>query len=117
MGAVGSLPLQSWTGGRWLTVSLDLLVKNALREVVREEIRAALRDHPNGTEGLLDYRQAAAFIGCGVSTITAWARSGALPVLRRGRLCRVKREDLMRVMSETAEKIEETADDIAARIL
>ena len=84
-------------------MSIDLAVQSAVREVVREEIRAALREHSgSSTDSYLTYAQAATFTATCTSTITAWIRSGLLPVHGNSRAKRVLRSELVAFMAKGA---------------
>jgi excisionase family DNA binding protein len=102
-------------------MTLDLVVKDAVREVVREEIRAALKELGGfglGVDAPLSYRQAADFVGCHVNTVADWVKRGLLPSSGRGKLTRVKRSDLLLVLEKLAAPVTtETPAEIAARIL
>lgn len=77
-----------------------------LRHILREEIRAALRDQfaeePLGVtlaSGWLTIAQAAAHASVHSATIRAWIKGGELPASKRGRVVRVKRDDLDALLS------------------
>ncbi len=81
-------------------MSLDLLVTEKFREVVREEIRAALRENnPSGVEKPATYEQAAKFAECCVSTIQAWVKRGVLPATGKGKLRRVLLSDVSKALA------------------
>src|SRR4029079_14209076 len=71
-----------------------------MREVVREEIRAALAEHSlGGVEKPATYDQAASFAECCTSTIQGWVKSGALPATGAGKLRRVLLSDVAKVLA------------------
>lgn len=104
-------------------MSLDLgqAMRDSVREVVREEIRAALKEFVGGSLGAdapLDLRQAAAFVGCHKNTVSSWVKRGLLPSSGKGRLLRVKRADLLLVLERLAVPVVvESPESIADRVL
>ncbi len=100
-------------------MSLDLLVKEAFREVVREEIRAALREAPGASaDAPLTYCQAAELLQCDVSTIGQWVKAGVLPAHGRGKLRRVYRADVLRALERSsAPKVDVSPREFAEQIL
>lgn len=102
-------------------MSLDLVVKDAVREVVRQEIRAALRELNGpglGADELLTYSQAGLVITCHKNTIAAWVKKGLLPSTGKGRMRRVKRADLFVVLEKLAVPVVvETPTAFAKRLL
>lgn len=70
-----------------------------MRLVVREEIRAALREHPGGGgEEPVTLKQAAAFGKLSVSTIALWIRKQLLPSTGKGKTRRVLCSDVRKVL-------------------
>lgn len=102
-------------------MSLDLAVQEAVRLVVREEIRSALSVFAGGGfsgDAPLSYAQAAKFVGCSRSTVAQWVRRGLLPATGAGKLTRVRRSDLLDVLARLkAPQVEETPAQVAERIL
>lgn len=102
-------------------MSLDIGIAEIVRSVVREEIRAALREAGSGSLGPdapFSYRQAADFVGCHVNTVADWVKRGLLPATGIGKLRRVKRADLLLVLEKLgAPAVTETPAQIASRIL
>ncbi len=98
-------------------MSLDLLVTEKFREVVREELERALAERQSG-DAPLTYCQAATFLQCDVSTIGQWVKDGTLPAHGRGKLRRVYRADLLAALEKSsAPRVELSPRDIAERIL
>ncbi len=100
-------------------MSLDLLVTERFRAVVREEIRSALAENASrGADAPLTYCQAAEFLQCDVSTVGQWVKDGILPAHGRGKLRRVYRADLLKALElSSAPEVELSATDIAEQIL
>jgi excisionase family DNA binding protein len=85
---------------------LDETIRAILRDVVREEVRAALSERAadairrNGSaeamhaDGYLSIAHAAAFADVAPGTLRRWIRSGRLPVRRAGRVYRIARAEL-----------------------
>jgi excisionase family DNA binding protein len=82
--------------------SLDDALREMVRQVVREEIRAALDDdaartaprNALGEDGYLSIAAAAAYAAVAPGTLRRWIRSGRLPVHRAGRVYRIGRLEL-----------------------
>ena len=86
--------------------ALDETLRAIVRDVVREEIRAALSERAvdairrNGSpeamhaDGYLSIAHAAAFADVAPGTLRRWIRSGRLPVRRAGRVYRIARAEL-----------------------
>lgn len=99
-------------------MSIDLVVKGAVREVVREEIRAALAELKlTAADQFQTYDEAAAFVGCCVTTITGWTKEGALKTYGRGRTIRVLRSEVIAAMARTPPVTEEESDEFVERLL
>jgi excisionase family DNA binding protein len=86
--------------------ALDETLRAIIRDVVREEIRAALSERavdmvrrngapeaPHG-DGYFSIARAAAFADVAPGTLRRWIRSGRLPVRRAGRVYRIARAEL-----------------------
>lgn len=84
--------------------ALDATIRSIVRDVVREEIRAAFDDrarasarnaNANGGEGgYLSITRAATLADVAPGTLRRWIKAGRLPVRRAGRVYRVSRADL-----------------------
>ncbi len=98
-------------------MSLDL--GPAIREIVREEIRAALAEYRGASaDEPLSYGQAAKVVGYHVSTITKWVGLGLLPAHGRGKGKRVYRADVLKALEKvSAPSVTPTAQGIADKIL
>ncbi len=102
-------------------MTLDLVVRTAVMEAVREvmrELRASGELGP--AEPLLTKKQAAAFTGVSVTTLDAWEKCGALDVHRRERVVRYDKGALLRAMSWTPPPsseadIDTKADELLAK--
>ncbi len=102
-------------------MTFDQVVTEQIRVVVRQEIEAAFAAHSGGinSDAPLTYQQAAKFIGCHPATIASWRRRGLLPATGTGKMTRVLRADLLRVLEQqrAAPADTETPAETAARIL
>lgn len=92
-----------------------------LRTIVREEIRAALREvggvQPAATE-LLTITQAAEVANVHRATVQRWLKAGQLQRRGSGRLTRVARSDVMEVLARgQVEAKPATAHDVARLIM
>lgn len=85
------------------TNALDASIRSIIREVVREEIRAALDDRaraarnaiPSDSDATyLSLSRAASIADVAPGTLRRWIKAGRLPVRRAGRVYRVARADL-----------------------
>ena len=100
--------------------ALDETLRAIVRDVVREEVRAALsecaadatrRNSPGGAmrgDGYLSIARAAAFADVAPGTLRRWIRSGRLPVRRAGRVYRIARaelEDFLRRQGRSADVV------------
>lgn len=81
--------------------------EDTLRAIVREELRAALRELapampatlPEGGKLYLSPEEAAELVGVHVDTVREWLRSGELPTHGKGsRVVRVRRDQLERFL-------------------
>ncbi len=101
-------------------MSLDLVVKSAVREVVREEIRAALAELKlTAADQFQTYDEAAAFVGCCVTTITGWTKDKdhPLPTYGRGRTIRVLRSEVIAAMARAPRDADEDSDEFVERLM
>lgn len=85
---------------------LDETIRALVRDVVREEIRAALSERTTDPlrrnaasaarheDGYLSIARAAVFADVAPGTLRRWIRSGRLPVRRAGRVYRIGRAEL-----------------------
>ncbi len=103
-----------------------MTVEDTIRAAVREEVRAALREllqpvldarrpEPSGPP-YLTVKQAAEFAG-GVrpETVRAWIKSGELPRHGKGRVLRVRREQLEDFLARGGAERETSELDLDAR--
>lgn len=81
--------------------AIDAGIRSIVREVVREEIRAALDERPragrNASDDEASYlsiSRAASIADVAPGTLRRWIKTGRLPVRRAGRVYRVARADL-----------------------
>lgn len=78
-------------------------LENALRElirgVVREEVQRVIAEVRNGAE-LLTMAGAAEVASVSPATVRRWIRDGRLPAAGAGRLTRVRRGDLEKMLGE-----------------
>lgn len=56
------------------------------------------------TDRLLTLREAAAVLGCGLTSIKRRVAAGQLPVFRDGRIVRVRERDLARFVAERVQR-------------
>lgn len=105
--------------GEGLERVLGDIVRSALHELVRSEIRAAMSEAPirNGHDGYLSVTAAARHASVAPGTIRAWIRTGRLPAKRAGRVFRVGRDDLERFMAGTPTVDARDIGERAGRIL
>lgn len=94
-----------------------MTIEDTIRTVVREEIRAAVRELAEELRGatapaghLLSYAEAAVYTGFGTSTIQDMVRSGRLNKYGEGRRVRVSREELDRIMAPKPRAVPSEAD-------
>jgi hypothetical protein len=95
---------------------VSLLDEQALRGLIREEVRAALaevRDSMSSTSRpeLVTYAQAADLVGVGVSTIKQWVKASVLPVYGAASSRRVRPADVVAVFKRVDPR--GTTDDLA----
>lgn len=84
------------------TPTLEQAVRAIVRDVVREEVRAALDEaamrngkHAGASpQGYLSIAKAAELADLAPGTLRRWIRTGRLPVRRAGRVYRIGRADL-----------------------
>jgi len=91
---------------------LDDTIRAIVREVVRDEIRAAFHERSSvearrnagqdAGAGYLSIARAAAFADVAPGTLRRWIRLGRLPARRAGRVYRVARADLERLLAHLA---------------
>ncbi len=86
-----------------MTITLDSVLREMLREVVRDEVSAALREFKetqsaapvrSQEEKYLTAPQAAELAGVSPATVRSWAQRGELLSCYAGRLLRIKDSDL-----------------------
>lgn len=105
--------------------SLDALVKESVRQVVREEIRAALKEALGDVgralaprdDGYLSVEKAAEFAEVHADTIRGWVKAGRLPEHRAGRELRIRRDELHRFLDVAANDDRPTPEQEAATML
>jgi excisionase family DNA binding protein len=77
---------------------LEHALRDIVRDVVREELRAVLGERDarggGGEKGYLSIARAAEFADVAPGTLRRWIRTGRLPVRRAGRVYRVARTEL-----------------------
>ncbi len=103
-----------------LTITLPEELREMLRAIVREEIRAALADvRPTGAEqdAYLSVSKAAAFVDVHPDTIRVWIKAGRRSGYRAGRELRVLRSELRHFLAVGDPVIHrETPEEEAERI-
>ena len=83
-----------------MTASLDAAFRELIRDVVRDELRAALADHRGtpllaaSSDPYLSLANAARLADVAPGTVRAWIRAGRLPAKRAGRVFRIARSEL-----------------------
>ena len=80
---------------RVITISVD-----ELREMIREELRAAAGPAPVVQSGYLSVPKAAEYADCSEDTIRGWIHAGRLPRRRKGRAYLVAITDLDRALAD-----------------
>lgn len=83
--------------------SLRQLVRDTVREVLREELAALTRRNTGpplgGDESFLSVAKAARVADVAPGTIRAWIRAGRLTAQRAGRVLRISRRELAQFMT------------------
>lgn len=85
---------------------MTVLDENALRSLIRDEVRAVVREELAKldlgrpvTQEFLSLETAATLTETSVSTIRGWLREGRLRTYHAGRLVRVRRDELEALLS------------------
>lgn len=90
-------------------MSSDDPLKAMLREVVREELRAALAAVQSARwQGCIPIAEAAKLVSVSITTLEKWGRQG-LRIYRKGRVRRVDMAELKDFMA--AKEVEKNVDD------
>ncbi len=105
--------------------TVDQLLFEGIRRVVREEVRAALHDHGPPSEPIvlaeteyLSVAEAADLARLHHSTIRQWIKEGSLKAYRAGRVYRIRRDDLQaKLTSKPAEPTDAMIKERVAAIL
>jgi len=103
-----------------MSLDIELGLRALIAEVVRDELRKLTAPTPD--DEYLSTRAAASFADVSGGTIRRWIREGKLPPHRAGRLVRVKRSELERMMKDgagranTAKVAAESPEDRARRM-
>jgi len=83
--------------------SLRQLVRETVREVLRDELASAMRRNTGpplgGDDGFLSVTKAARVADVAPGTIRAWIRSGRLTAQHAGRVLRISRRELAQFMA------------------
>lgn len=85
-----------------LEAELRSLVRDEVRDVLREELQVLLQDRGgirNAAEAYLSIAKAARVADVAPGTVRAWIRSGRVESRRAGRVLRVSRTELERFMA------------------
>lgn len=98
------------SGGRDVEVALRKLI----REIARDEITRALSEHDAPAE-YLSTSDAAALAGVATGTIRRWMREGRLARHGSGRLVRVRRVDVERILKCPPRGPDATPEELAIR--
>lgn len=93
--------------------SLRALVRETVREAVREVLGAGTAPSSLRRE-LLTYEEAAAEVAVSTSTIKRWVRGGQLPARGKGKLRRVRVEDVRACLA--GESKPKPANDVKANV-
>tara|TARA_R110002096_G_scaffold259030_1_gene452549 strand:- start:3275 stop:3709 length:435 start_codon:yes stop_codon:yes gene_type:complete len=99
--------------------SVDFALRELVRDVVREELRVAVRELSQQPQEApyLNAHQAAEIAGVTAATIRDWVRKGELRGSRAGRLLRIKSSDLESFLERALAPVETVQDvDIDARV-
>jgi excisionase family DNA binding protein len=93
----------------------DAALRAYIVGIVREELARAIAD-VRTPEEYLTTRAAAHFAGVAMGTIRRWVREGRLPEHRAGRVVRVRRADLERLLADGRRKVvTATPEELARR--
>ena len=95
--------------------ALRSLLKDVVRDVVREELAGAtsLASDPE----FVTYSDAAVMVGVSTKTVKQWAYTGRLSTYGEGRLKRVKSAEVRACMTEAKRPRAESIDDTVVRLL
>src|SRR5579871_5491512 len=106
-----------------LDFAMRQLVREAVRDALREELPGLLKSAtaapPAPNDEYLSVKRAAAMISVNPETIRSWLQQGRLKRYGHGRVLRVRAEDLHACMRGEGERREpiESPEEMAARIL
>lgn len=91
-------------------MSLELELRAMLRDVVRDVVREEMGARPTELEReFLTYEQAASLVSVSASTIKRWVRAGALSASGKGKLRRVRADDVRQCLKSDATSVERPA--------
>jgi excisionase family DNA binding protein len=107
-------------------MTLDHIVREMLRDTIREEIRAALRDFRQelallpakhaDDDPYLTVTEAADVAGVAPETVRAWVRRGDLAAGRAGRLVRIRTSVLHAYLERPTEPVDELTESDLDRL-
>jgi excisionase family DNA binding protein len=108
------------------------MLEDLIRSILRDELRAAVRDElrsvleelrvaaPNPEQEFLSVKQAARMAAVSAGTVRSWLQRGQLRRFGEGRVVRVRREDLVRLLAASDGETPEASqswDQQAAELL
>lgn len=108
-------------------MDISTILQDMFREVVRDEVRAALREErpseprrlpalSTSNDVLLSTTEAADYVGVQAATIRSWITKG-LPAMKAGRLIRIRKSDLNAHLAREQAKAEKFDPDAVAAAL
>ncbi len=92
---------------------LERGLRELITDIVRGEVDRALRE-ASPAAALLSTRDAAKYAGVVPDTVRRWIREGKLPEQRAGRVVRIARADLERLLREGVRKHDDLSPEAMA---
>jgi excisionase family DNA binding protein len=83
--------------------SIVVVTADELREIIREEVEAALHRAPTD-RGFLGVTEAAELLGVSERTVKSWARAKRLAGTKVGRNWKFREEDLLQAMKTSSNR-------------
>lgn len=99
------------------TMSIESAFREMLRDVVREVVREQLGDRPTELQTeLLTYEQAAQHFTISISTLKRWVASSRLKAYGKGKLRRVRSDDVRACMESSSSSAKTNEPDLKASV-